>query len=230
MHFTVITLFPEMFPGTLGHSLAGKALAENKWQLEAVNLRDFAPDKHQTVDDRPFGGGAGMVIKPDVLGDAITTLSAKAPYDKMIYFSPRGERLNQNHCRHLISCKRVLLIAGRYEGIDERVLDEFPIIEYSLGDFVLSGGELPALALMDSCVRLLPGVVGDDATHLEESFGDDPEFTNLLEYPHFTRPVVWQGRKVPDVLLSGNHQQIRKWRVSQAREITRARRPDLLDE
>ena len=218
----VLTLFPEMFPGPLAYSLAGKALAAGAWSLETFDIRDHAMDRHGTVDGSPFGGGAGMVMRADVVDAAIeNTATGDAP---LIYLTPRGEKFSQAHAVNLVTGSGVTLICGRYEGIDQRVLDARNVIEISLGDFVLSGGESAALALIDACVRLLPGVMGSEASLFEESFN-----RGLLEYPHYTRPADWCGRKVPDVLLSGHHEKIATWRIEQAQVTTRERRPDLWD-
>jgi tRNA (guanine37-N1)-methyltransferase len=206
-----------MFPGPLGHSLAGKALAQGIWALETVDIRAFARDKHRTVDDTPFGGGPGMVLRADVVDAAMA--EAGGP---VIYLSPRGRLLTQARVRELAAQPTVALLCGRFEGVDQRVLDARAVEELSLGDFVLSGGEPAAIALIDGCVRLLPGVVGAPESLAEESFE-----RGLLEYPHFTRPKVWQGRAVPEVLVSGNHEKIRAWRLARAEETTRERRPDL---
>ena len=214
-----MTLFPEMFPGPLGCSLAGKALADGLWRLETVDIRGFARDKHRTVDDAPFGGGPGMVMRPDVLDRVITQGTGPGP---VIYLSPRGRLMDQARIKALAAGPGVSLLCGRYEGVDERVIEARGVEELSLGDFVLSGGEPAAIALIDACVRLLPGVVGDQATLAEESFED-----GLLEYPHYTRPQVWEGRAVPEVLLSGHHDRIRQWRQEQREKATRERRPDL---
>ena len=218
----VLTLFPEMFPGPLAHSLAGKALADEAWSLETVDIRDYATDRHGTVDDAPFGGGAGMVMRADVVDAAIEASAlTDAP---LVYLTPRGERFSQAHAAEFAAGPGVTLICGRYEGIDQRVLEARDVTEISLGDFVLSGGEPAALALIDACVRLLPGVMGTEASLDEESFT-----RGLLEYPHYTRPADWCGRKVPDVLLSGHHENICAWRTEQAEIATRDRRPDLWD-
>ena len=218
----MLTLFPEMFPGPLAHSLAGKALTEGRWSLDAVNIRDFATNRHSTVDDTPFGGGPGMVMRADVIDAAIDDAAiAGAP---LVYLTPRGTPLSQEIAAELADGPGVTLICGRYEGVDQRVLDARDVTEISLGDFVLSGGEPAALALLDACVRLLPGVMGAEASLEEESFA-----RGLLEYPHYTRPAEWCGRKVPDVLLSGHHRNIYAWRMEQAEMITQARRPDLWD-
>ena len=221
----VLTLFPEMFPGPLGSSLAGKALANGVWALETVDIRNFARDKHRSVDDTPFGGGPGMVMRPDVLAAAIdATRSAGGADLPFYYLSPRGRRMDQALVRDLAAGAGVGLVCGRFEGVDERVLEARGIEELSLGDFVLSGGELAALALLDAVVRLLPGVVGAPESLAEESFA-----AGLLEYPQYTRPQEWEGRPVPAVLLSGHHEQVRLWRRGEAERITRARRPDLWD-
>jgi tRNA (guanine37-N1)-methyltransferase len=216
---TVLTMFPAMLPGPLAYSLAGKALEAGVWQLETVDIRDFARDKHRSVDDAPFGGGPGMVMRPDVLDAAIAGAGGVGP---LLLMSPRGRRLDQSRVRELAAMPGVSLICGRFEGVDERVLEARAIEEVSLGDFVLSGGEPAAIALIDACVRLLPGVVGCAETLAEESFAD-----GLLEYPQYTRPQLWHGRAVPEVLVSGDHGRIRAWRRTEAERLTRARRPDL---
>ena len=218
----VLTLFPEAFPGPLGLSLAGQALSEGAWQLRAVDIRGFGQGRHLTVDDTPAGGGAGMVMRADVLGAAIDAAREISPGVPAIYLSPRGEPLSQGLVRELSSGPGVMVLAGRFEGIDERVIEGRGLREVSLGDFVLSGGEVAAMALIDACVRLLPGVVGEAASLQEESFE-----AGLLEYPHYTRPRDWEGQAIPEVLLSGDHQRIAAWRRAQAERITRERRPDL---
>jgi tRNA (guanine37-N1)-methyltransferase len=217
----VLTLFPEMFPGPLGQSLAGRALSEGVWSLESVDIRSFASDKHRSVDDAPFGGGAGMVMRPDIVDAAISARRGPGP---LIYFTPRGRLLTQSRVRELAAERGVTLLCGRFEGVDQRVLDAHDAEEISLGDFVLSGGELAALMLMDAVVRLLPGVTGNQLSLEEESFEG-----GLLEYPHYTRPQEWQGRSVPEVLISGHHENVRLWRQRQAEDVTRQRRPDLWD-
>jgi len=217
----VLTLFPEMFPGPLGLSLAGQALSAGLWALETVDIRGFARDKHRSVDDTPFGGGPGMVMRPDVIDTAIAAALAEER-GPVVYLSPRGRLLTQAVVRELADRPTLTLLCGRYEGVDERVLEARGVEEISLGDFVLSGGEPAAIALIDAVVRLLPGVVGAPATLEEESFE-----RGLLEYPHYTRPADWQGRSVPEVLLSGHHERIKAWRLAQAEAITQARRPDL---
>jgi tRNA (guanine37-N1)-methyltransferase len=217
---TVLTLFPEMFPGFLDHSLAGKALSAGIWSLETVDIRNFASDKHRSVDDAPFGGGPGMVLMPEVVNRALGAHHrGPAP---AVYLTPRGRRLDQAMVRGYAARTSLTLLCGRFEGVDERVLEANGIEEVSLGDFVLSGGEPAALALIDAVVRLLPGVVGAEETLEEESFE-----RGLLEYPHYTRPAEWQGRKVPEVLISGHHEKVRTWRRRQAEAVTRERRPDL---
>ena len=221
---TVLTLFPEMFPGPLGLALSGKARDKGLWSLRAVNIRDFATDAHKTVDDTPFGGGAGMVMKPDVLGHAI---EATKPHARLIYLSPRGKTLTQERVERLSREPSLTLLCGRYEGVDQRVLDAYAIEEISVGDYVLSGGEAAAMILVDACVRLLPGVMGNAQTVSEESFSH-----GLLEYPHYTRPASWTDhggaiRDVPEVLVSGHHEKIAQWRRKQAEDLTKDRRPDL---
>lgn len=220
---TVVTIFPEMFPGPLGHSLAGKALTRDLWRLSAVNLREATSDRHQTVDDTPFGGGAGMVMRPDIVARSIDATRADGALGPLVYLSPRGEPLRQSRVRELAEGPGVVLLCGRYEGVDQRVIEARGFLEISVGDFVLSGGELAAMVLIDACVRLLPGVIGDAQSLAEESFA-----AGLLEYPHYTRPQVWEGREVPEVLLSGHHAKISAWRQEQALAITKSRRPDLL--
>ena len=218
----VLTLFPEMFPGPLGLSLAGQGLEAGVWALEAVDIRDFAADKHRTVDDAPFGGGPGMVMRPDVVSDALDAAAGADPSLALIYLTPRGRPLTQGRVRELAQGPGMVLLCGRYEGLDERVLDAHGLDEISLGDFVLSGGEAAAIAVIDACVRLLPGVVGAPESLIDESFEK-----GLLEYPQYTRPQDWQGRTVPDVLVSGDHAKVKAWRQEQAEDITRERRPDL---
>ena len=216
---TVLTIFPEMLPGPLAYSLAGKALKAGLWRLETVDIREFAPDKHRSVDDAPFGGGPGMVMRPDVLDAAI---AGSRVAGQLLLLSPRGCRLDQHRVRELAAKPGVGLICGRFEGVDERLLEARAIEEVSLGDFVLSGGEPAAIALIDACVRLLPGVVGCAETLAEESFAE-----GLLEYPQYTRPRLWNGRTVPEVLISGDHRRIRAWRHAEAERLTHERRPDL---
>jgi tRNA (guanine37-N1)-methyltransferase len=216
---TVLTIFPQMLPGPLACSLAGKALAARLWQIETVDIRDHAEDRHRSVDDAPFGGGPGMVMRADVLDAAIDAAGGVGP---LILLSPRGCRLDQGRVCELAAMPGVTLICGRFEGVDERVLEARAAEELSLGDFVLSGGEPAAIALVDACLRLIPGVVGRAETLSEESFAE-----GLLEYPQYTRPQLWQGRAVPEVLVSGDHRRIREWRRAEAERLTRERRPDL---
>jgi tRNA (guanine37-N1)-methyltransferase len=218
---TVLTLYPEMFPGPLGVSLAGKALAEGTWSLGAVQIRDFATDKHRSVDDTPAGGGAGMVLKPDVLAAAVDCVADGRP---ILALSPRGKPLSQQRVRELAAGQGVILLCGRFEGFDERIFEARAIEPVSVGDYVLSGGELGAMIILDACVRLLPGVMGAASSGEEESFE-----AGLLEYPHYTRPVTWEGRTIPEVLRSGDHAKIAAWRHAKAVEDTRLRRPDLIE-
>lgn len=216
----VLTLFPAMFPGTLGHSLAGKALKDGIWSLETVDIRGFAADKHRTVDDTPFGGGAGMVMRPDVIDAAL-----EAAYPKqgpLVYLTPRGRTFDQATARRFAAEPGLTLLCGRYEGVDQRVLEAWNVEEISVGDFILSGGETAAVVVLDTVVRLLPGVVGKTESIEEDSFE-----RGLLEYPLYTRPQDWKGRAVPEVLVSGHHARVAAWRQFQSEEITRSRRPDL---
>jgi tRNA (guanine37-N1)-methyltransferase len=216
---SVLTIFPDVFPGPLGASLAGKALAAGVWSLEITDIRTFATDRHRTVDDTPAGGGPGMVMKADVLGRALDAAPADRP---RLLLSPRGAPLTQTRVEGLASGAGVILVCGRFEGVDERVIAARGLEEVSLGDYVLSGGEIAAMALIDACVRTLPGVMGAAASGDEESFS-----RGLLEYPHYTRPQVWEGLPIPDVLLSGDHGKIATWRHAEAERLTRERRPDL---
>lgn len=218
-HASVLTLFPEMFPGPLGLSLAGRALREALWRLDAIDIRDFATDRHRSVDDLPFGGGAGMVLRPDVVDAALASVVPGRP---AMALTPRGRPLDQALVRELSAGPGVVLLCGRFEGIDQRVIEAHELREVSIGDYVLSGGEPAALVLLDACVRLLPGVMGRGASADEESFAG-----GLLEYPHYTRPAEWNGRRVPDVLLSGHHAEVARWRQAEAARATRERRPDL---
>ena len=219
----VLTLYPEMFPGPLGVSLAGRALAEGVWSLDTVHIRDFATDKHRTVDGTPAGGGAGMVLRADIVAAAIDHAMAVRPGVPVLAMTPRGRPLTQEHVRELAVGPGVTVLCGRFEGFDERLFEARPFIEQvSLGDIVLSGGEPAAIALLDACIRLLPGVMGAPSSGTEESFED-----GLLEYPHYTRPVEWEGRTIPEVLRSGDHAKIAAWRRQRAEDDTRLRRPDL---
>ena len=218
---TVLTLFPEMFPGPLGVSLAGKALASGLWALEARDIRDSATDRHRSVDDTPAGGGPGMVLRADVLAGAIDAANI-APDRPRLLMSPRGRPLTQSRVAELAAGRGPLIVCGRFEGVDQRVIEARRLEEVSIGDYVLSGGEIAALALIDACVRLLPGVMGQPASGADESFSD-----GLLEYPQYTRPQEFEGQPVPEILLSGDHARIAAWRRAEAEALTRGRRPDL---
>lgn len=222
-HAQILTLFPEMFPGPLGAALAGKALEAGLWRLDTLNIRDYAESKHKNVDDTPYGGGAGMVLRADVVAAAIRGAAQTwGRAARRVYLSPRGRVLDQKLVEDLAAASSVLLLCGRYEGVDQRVLDAEEMEEISLGDFVLAGGEVAALALIEACTRLIPGVMGNEATVDEESFTQ-----GLLEYPHYTRPALWEGRAVPEVLISGHHEKVNEWRREQSEALTRERRPDL---
>lgn len=222
---SIITLYPEMFPGSLGISLAGKALEENAWSLETIALRDFGKGKHKNVDDTPAGGGAGMVLRADVLGEAIDSISDYGGEDirPRLLMSPRGRVLDQKYVRELADGPGAVIVCGRFEGVDQRVIDAKGLTEVSIGDYILSGGEPAATVLLDAIVRLLPGVMGNDQSGTHESFE-----TGLLEHPHYTRPQEWEGLGIPDVLTSGNHKKIADWQREQAEKLTKERRPDLL--
>ncbi|CAN5131704.1 tRNA (guanosine(37)-N1)-methyltransferase TrmD [soil metagenome] len=218
----ILTLYPEMFPGPLGISLAGRALTEGKWSCDPIHIRDFATDKHRTVDDTPAGGGAGMVLKADVLAAAIDHAMERRPDLPVIAMTPRGRPITQNRVREIATGPGATLLCGRFEGFDERIFEGRPIEPLSMGDIILSGGEMAALTLLDACIRLLPGVMGAASSGVEESFE-----SGLLEYPHYTRPVEWEGRTIPEVLRSGDHARIAAWRKQRAEDDTRLRRPDL---
>ncbi|MDG1414724.1 MAG: tRNA (guanosine(37)-N1)-methyltransferase TrmD [Alphaproteobacteria bacterium] len=219
---TVFTLFPEMFPGPLGHALSGKALQTGQWACDAVNIRDYTENKHNKVDEVPYGGGAGLVMSAQPIDAALDAHAGKP--GRLVLMTPRGRPMDQALCRELATEPGVRILCGRYEGIDQRLIDKHEPLEVSVGDYVLSGGEVGALVMLDAIIRLLPGVMGNDLSGTDESFEG-----GLLEYPHYTRPAEWQGRTVPSVLLSGNHEAIARWRADKAIEITTARRPDLLD-
>ena len=220
---TVLTLYPEMFPGHLGFSLSGKAMERGQWSLEAMQIRDFAEDKHRTVDDTPAGGGAGMVLRADILAKAIDSLADDSR--PRLLMSPRGKPLSQKRVRELGEGEGVVIVCGRFEGVDQRVIDARQLEEVSIGDYILSGGEPAALSLLDSVVRILPGVMGNALSGTHESFEH-----GLLEHPHYTRPQVFEDREIPAILTSGNHAAIEKWRLEQSLRLTRERRPDLLNE
>ncbi|WER16064.1 tRNA (guanosine(37)-N1)-methyltransferase TrmD [Agrobacterium fabrum] len=220
---TVLTLYPEMFPGHLQYSLAGKALERGQWSLDPIQIREFATDRHRSVDDTPAGGGAGMVLKPDVLAAAIDHVS-KGDTRPRLLMSPRGKPLSQNCVRELAAGDGAIIVCGRFEGVDQRVIEARGLEEVSIGDYILSGGEPAALTLLDAVVRILPGVMGNDLSGVHESFEG-----GLLEHPHYTRPQLWEGRDIPAILTSGNHAAIDKWRHEQALALTKERRPDLLE-
>ena len=216
----VFTLYPEVFPGPLSKGMYGKAMSKDLWNLKIVNIRDAAEDKHKTVDDTPYGGGSGMLLKPDVLAKSLD--QNKIEGERILYLSPKGKKFDQNYAKRLAKEKSISLICGHFEGVDERVLSTRNIEEISIGDYVLSGGETAAYVIIDSVLRLLPGVLGNDNSKIEETFEN-----GLLEYPQFTKPQIWEEKAVPDVLLSGDHSKIKDWRLSQSEAITRDRRPDL---
>lgn len=226
LKFKVISLFPELFPGPLNISIIGKALNEGVWGLDVINLRDFASDKHNNVDDSPYGGGSGMVLKPDTVSKALESIINQEKR-QIIYFSPRGKLLKQSDIYNYVKERELILLCGRFEGIDQRVIDKYNIQEVSIGDYVLAGGELAAMVFMESCIRTLPGVISKDDVNIEESFGIKFPYANLLEYPHYTKPAIWQGLHVPEILLSGNHKKINEWRLEMAEEVTRGRRKDM---
>jgi tRNA (guanine37-N1)-methyltransferase len=232
MQFNLLTLFPDMFPGSLGQSLSGRALENGSWQFKAINIRDFATDKHKTVDDTPAGGGAGLVMRPDIIDKAVRSIP-EGERGKMIYMSPRGRPLTQKKVEDLSALPHVTILCGRYEGVDQRVLDAHDFEEVSIGDYVLSGGEPAALIVMDACIRLLPGVMGNQETVSEESFSDGAG--GLLEYPQYTKPSSWIDedgikRDIPEIILSGNHGKVNEWRRAQSLKLTKERRPDLLED
>lgn len=222
MKFKIFTLFPEMFPGPLGYSVVGKGLEQGLWSLDAVNIRDYASDKHRTVDDTCYGGGPGMVMRPDVIDSALKAQYGESRPQRLLYLSPRGQRFDQKLAKELAQTDTIGVLCGRFEGVDQRVLDAWSFEEVSLGDFVLSGGELAAMSLIDACARLIPGVLGDNESTREESFSE-----GLLEYPQYTRPFHWNGRVVPEELKSGHHEKIKAWRHKMSEELTKSRRPDL---
>lgn len=218
----VFTIFPELFPGPLGASIMGRALQEGRWSLDIINIRDFATDRHKTVDDQGFGGGPGMIMRPDVLDGALRASYGETRPDRLIYMSPRGVTLTQGGAQDLSKVESLGILCGRFEGVDQRVLDYWGFEEVSIGDYVLSGGEIAAYTLLDVTLRLVPGIMGQEQSLHEESFSN-----NLLEYPQFTRPREWNDCNVPEILLSGNHELIKQWRLEQSEQLTKSRRPDL---
>lgn len=247
LHATILTLFPEMFPGPLGHSLIGKALESGLWTLDTIQIRDFGTGKHQNVDDTPYGGGAGMVMLAEVIDAAIAEAFRRTPDARLVYFTPRGMRMDQTVCAELVGLRvtgyglpekvmpfnsqptsqSLILLCGRFEAIDERVIEKYQPLEVSLGDFVMTGGEIAAMALLDACVRLLPDVIGEPESLAQESFGLHEDYALLLEHPHYSKPPIWDGKPVPEVLLSGHHARIEGWRLEQSEHMTQAKRPDL---
>ena len=228
IEFNVLTLFPELFPGSTGASIVGKALESRIWNLNSINIREFSQNKYSSVDDSPFGGGPGLVMRPDILGKALNHVKSKISVNKnhrILCLSPKGKRFHQKMAKELLNSDVITIICGRYEGIDERFISTGNIEEVSLGDFITSGGEQVALVIIDTVVRLIPGVLGKKESLEQESFEE-----NLLEYPQYTRPEIWDGKKVPSVLLSGNHKEIKSWRLEKSESITKTRRPDLWEE
>lgn len=227
-HATILTLFPEMFPGSLGLSLAGKGLKKNIWSYDIINIRDFGITKHKKVDDEACGGGNGLIFRPDVIGEALDKALLLNPNSRIYYPSPRGKLFNQQLAHEIKQEKNIIILCGRFEGIDERIIDEYNVCQISIGDYILSGGEVAANVLLDSVVRLLDGVLANQDTLKEESFEREFEGRKILEHPLYTKPVIWRDRKVPEVLLSGNHKEIEKWKLNQSLDVTRKLRPDLL--
>lgn len=236
LHITAITLFPDLFPGPLGASLTGRALKEGKWSMDTINIRDFGIGPHNQVDDTPYGGGAGMVLRADVVAQAIDAAIEKAGNNyTLIHLTPRGKAITQPVIHELATKQKtspnqghhLIFLCGRFEAIDERILDHYQPLELSLGDFVMTGGELAAMAIIDATVRLLPEVIGDADSLGEESFGLSQDYACLLEYPHYSKPPIWRGKAVPEVLTSGHHEKVNQWRKAQAEKITQERRPDV---
>ena len=219
MNFNILTLFPDAFPGVLGQSVTGRALAKNLWNYQAINIRDFAKNKHKTVDDKPYGGGSGMLIKPDVIADAIENIPSNKR-GRLIYTSASGKLFNQDIARNLAEEENLTFLCGRYEGVDNRVIEYYNMQELSIGKYVLSGGELATQVMIDAIIRNLDGVLGNNKATEFESYGDDDAFQKLLEFPQYTRPEIWRGQSVPDILLSGNHAKIRQWQLQQAKAKT----------
>ena len=228
LNIKIISLFPELYPGPLNCSIIGDAMKKDIWNLSVYNLRDFATDKHKTVDDTPYGGGSGMVLRADILGKAIDEITENNPQKYLIlYPSPRGDLLKQKKIVEFVKKTNILLLCGRYEGIDQRVIDKYNITEFSIGDYVLSGGEIASYVLIDAMVRTIPKVLGNKDSLQEESFAVNTKFQHLLEYPHYTRPLIWKHMQVPEILYSGDHKKIAKWRLNEAEKLTKARRSDL---
>ncbi len=224
---TILTLYPEMFPSVLGEALLGRAMRDGLWQLDITNIRDFAVDKHKKVDDTPYGGGAGLVMKPDIVSQAIDFTAKKQPNNKLIYLSPQGQPLTQKLAKELATEQGLTMLCGRFEGVDERVLEHYQPLEVSIGDYILFGGEVAAMVVLEATLRNLQGVLGNGDTLHEESFDFGENSALLLEYPHYTKPPFWNGREVPEVLKNGNHQEIANWRKQKAEEVTKIKRPDL---
>lgn len=228
LHVTIITIFPEMFPGPLGCSLAGRAIEKNYWSLNTINLRDFGLTKHKNVDDEAYGGGNGLIMRPDVLGSALDKALKDNPGAVIYYPSPRGIPLTQDFSKKIARDKNIIILCGRFEGIDERVIDEYNIQQISVGDYVLSGGEVAAITILDSVVRLLPGVLANQETLKEESFEVEFDGLQLIEHPLYTKPSIWRGLRVPEILLSGNHAKIEKWKKTESIRVTKARQEKIL--
>lgn len=224
----ILTLFPEIFPGALALSVTGNALKKKIWQVNTHQIRDYALDKHGTVDDTPYGGGNGMVMRADVLSNAIDNCCEKKT--PIYYLSPKGEKFNQKMAAEIVENPSINLLCGRFEGVDERLFLQYNIKQISMGDYVVSSGDIAAMPLLDACIRLLPGVLEDGEALKEESFGSDEDYQNLLEYPHYTRPAQWRGHEIPEVLKSGHHAEIKKWRLEEAKKITKIVRPDVWDQ
>jgi len=222
-HASILTIFPEMFPGPLGCSLAGRGLQKGVWSMDIINIRDFGKTKHKNIDDEACGGGNGLIMRPDVLGPALDMALEQNPGAKIYYPSPRGKALNQSLSKQIALEKKIIILCGRFEGIDERVIDEYNVQQISVGDYVLSGGEVAAMAILDSVVRLLPGVISNQETLKEESFELEFNGLKLIEHPLYTKPALWRGRSVPEVLLSGNHAKIAKWKQTESLKVTKAR-------
>lgn len=227
-HATILSIFPEMFPGPLGYSLAGQGLARNLWSYDLINIRDFGRTKHKNVDDTPMGGGNGLVMRPDVLGPALDHALEQQPNAKIYYPTPRGKIFNQQIAQEILEEKNIIFLCGRFEGIDERVIDEYNPTQINVGDYVLSGGEIAVFTILDAIIRLVPGVLANSNTLLDESFELDEDGNRLLEYPLYTKPNLWRGREVPEILVSGHHARINRWHKEKSLELTKQHRPDLL--